>query len=937
MSAQKTTKKSLVKCSEPQKPSIESITPVSAPDMPPLSPGLSEEGLSKDHSKPLETAVPVENGPVTQSRESLLMSHWLFSDDGPSFKPPKISSRGPQLSGPALFSSSALFTSAANIPDIPVNEANISENSQDILTLSARDTIISLRNDRTSATTPLASTGRRSFQYASVEEAPKIRRTSELDHSTALYSNESDTASCKVAKRECSARFLERTHTTTDKVVDYVPTGNASRITMLESWCRNCVLTNHDGSSLSPSMLSRLWNIYGNPFTVTYNNSEKFTFIKYSPCDDSITVGGINEVYQCFQQTMHQCGEDFMEVKRFDYSWMRNKYCLYTSAECRRFRNAVYKLVRGGKELKDAILQVQLPNPLTVIKKIIWCFHQEYDGKDSVLLRILHGDAPANSPVVVRVESIRDDDVCITDGQSILRSIAADCYVKQLIKSRRLCVGRKIQLHGITIDADASRNEESAVVQLSYNSISPAPKKPIGLQNTHSNGHIREIKGGAGRVAQLDVTVLGVMPPIFKVLYKCPETNRTLWMLLSEWEFTSQFGDPEEKPPVKVESVNVLQSMTVIDTIMLLRITDYLRDPQSYQKALVKSCAVLTLKNLDESILSMLKPGSRIKISNLIVQNSSSFNGCNGNLNRNNQHIGNYLNFYSTAQSRMDIKDKDTPLQNIRDTISDCMKGGLVNAEGSEMAAVGNRSIFRTLILGEPALSVRSQNEEEFFELMQKENEESGDVYNEMFLDQYCNVTGVLLDASDIVATGSGWFFFRLFILTTCFKIATIRISGKSNYPPVAEAGHTRNPPAVLEHARKRILSQRLTITIGAESINKKPRNMFVTYMNIQYSGYDEKCGVYNFQTTANKLAMRESIILKRLQSRMNETVVFPHDTGYTINYKAVTVLGDTDIDKNCRVFTKALARAKLKVCQLLNSGAEVVKLCEEVSNSSLL
>ncbi|KAK1936271.1 hypothetical protein X943_002460 [Babesia divergens] len=892
---------------------------------------VNKNSILKDDSKPVESGgMGEENG---HNKDSKLLSHWLFSDEGPGFKLPKIGPRGFQSSSTSTFSSSSLFTSAAKVTVSPVQDVVSSETSQELSTsVTARETTDFTRTAINTVPTALTFPAGRSSPSISSDGIRRIKGMLDLDSTTHSDTNESEHASCQATKRDESAGLLEHHYTTTDKVVDYVDATQSHRVTALESWCRNCVLTNHDGSSLSPSMLSRMWNIYGNPFTVTYTTSAKFTFIKYSACEDSITVGGINEIYQCFKQIIRQHAEQCMELQRFDAEWLRNKYCLFVTAECNRFRRAVYKLVRRGRELKDAILEVQLPSPLTVIKKILWCFNQEFDGKESILLRILHGDAPADSPVVVRVESIQDDDVCITDGQSILRCIAADCYVKQLLKDRRIIIGNKIQLHGIAIDADASKDEAYAVVKLNFNSISPAPKKSLGLQKRHNNGHIRELKGGAGKVAQLDVTVLGVMPPMFKVFYKPVDSSRSKWMFLSEWEFNEQFADPMIKPPFQVENVHVLQALSVIDTIILLRIKDYLQDPLNFQKSLVKSCALLTIKNVDETVMSMIRPGSRLKITDLIVQNTSTVNRPHSAMPC-KSYIGNYLSFHSTMRSRMDIKDRDTPLNQIRHAVSAYKQGvkGSTNQGDDGAVALGEaKSIFRTLILGEPALSISSHNETEFFDLLHERASESDDYTDEMFLDQFCNVTGVLLDVGDIINVGENWRFFRFFILTTCFKIVAVKVAARCPYPSTNE-GAQQNACALLAHTHRRLMAQKLTIAKAPEANSKKNKCIFVVYMNLQYAGFDHPHSVYNFNTTAGRVVMKESQILQKLQTRMQDGLIFTHGTGNALSYDAVAALGDKDIDRDCRAFTRCLARAKLKIYHLLNSGGEDVKLCEDV------
>ncbi|CDR94280.1 hypothetical protein, conserved [Babesia bigemina] len=693
-------------------------------------------------------------------------------------------------------------------------------------------------------------------------------------------------------------------------------------VSLLDMWCRNCVLTNHDGSSVSPAMLSRLWNIYGNPLTVTYSNSEKFTFIMYSPCDASITVGGFNEIQKCFKQMMEQCVEPSMERMRFDEEWLRGKYCLFTTAQCRKFRKSICKRMRKSGNLKDTLRKVQLPNVLTVLAQIIKSFNKEYGGNESILMRILHGDAPTNSPVVIRVEDVHGDKVYITDGESVIAANAADCYVRQLLKTQRILPGNKLQLHGISIGTDTSRSEGCAAVQINLNAISPASKKPLGLQNRHSNAHVRELKAGAGRVAQLDLTVLGVMPPVFKVFYKETGSNATKVATFSEWDFNSLFADPVYKPPVTIESVYVHHTLAVIDTIILLRIKDYQQDPQRFEKALVKSCALLTLRNIDETIMGMIKPTTRLIVSSLTVKNSGESRRYN-TLTESSAHIGNYLCFETSTQSRLDIKERDTPLQQIRKTVAEFQKGiknGAANGADSDAAKGGAKSIFHTLILGEPALSISVHSEQEFFDILQQGGNQSAYESGELFIDQVCSLTGLVIEAGEIVNMGRDTRAFRFFVLTTRFQLAVIKVSERAVLLPTHSGTH-ENACGKLERIRRRLLAQRITVARAPEKPTRKKEALLIACLHLQYAGYDEAHNVYNFNTTSS-----------RLQTRLHNGLVFAEGTGFALSGNALRAAGDTQLDRHCRLFAKSIAQTKLKVCHLLHTSVEDVKVCEEMA-----
>ncbi|ORM41982.1 uncharacterized protein BXIN_1061 [Babesia sp. Xinjiang] len=732
-------------------------------------------------------------------------------------------------------------------------------------------------------------------------------------------------------KRGVELKSVERIPVTTSSTHKYVNVPSKKTFTILEMWCRNCVLTNHDGSSLSPAMLSRLWNIYGNPLLVTYSNSEKFTFIHYSPCDASITIGGLNEMQLCFKQMMDHCVEPSAERQRFDDEWLRQKYCLFTATECRRFRRSICKRIRNGGLLKDALLKVQLPNPLNVLRQIVRSFNEEYGGKESILIQILHGDAPANSPVVVTVEVVKGEHIYITDGQSVITAFASDCYMRQLLKTQRIVPGDKIQLHGIVIGTDKERNE-NAVVQLNFNSISPAPNKPLGLQNRHGNAHIRELKGGAGNVMQLDVTVLGIMPPIFKVYYRELESRVAKSAILNEWDFNAVFADPEYKPPVSIENVYVHHTVSVIDTVILLRIKDYLQDPQKFEKALVKSCALLTLRNVDETLLGMIEPTTRLTVTSLSVKNSVSLNRGN-RFAEQGTHIGNCLCFETTLQSRIDVKERDTPLQKIRKTVSDYQNGALkgnADVNDGDQVLGGRKSIFHTLILGEPALSISPHDEDSFIELIRCHTDRMDEHHEELFLDQICSVTGIVVEAGEIINVGKNLRYFRLFMLTTQLKIAVVKVVERVVLLP-SHNGQPQNVCVKLERIRRRLLSQRLTIARAPGTTAKKQDSLFVICMNLLYDGFDEVNEVYNFNTTTSRMVVRDCVMLKELHKRLYDGIVFAEGAGYALSYNALKGTGETESDHDCRAYARAVAQAKIKISHLLNRDSEDVALCEEI------
>ncbi|GIX63059.1 casein kinase II subunit beta, putative [Babesia caballi] len=957
---------------------------------------VNDDGSIRQGAKSLQGASDASGDGLGGDVEKKLMSHWLFSDEGTGFKPPKVSRHGlprtrstsigsaksaVQVSTPKMSMAKAsghhrikmgnpvggdMATPAAPKPQAKKETSGFTLASGKACPAVRRDDIAKMKSllgldelesagveiDVPLSMGSVAAAGGIEKAVLNVSRGHRAhthakRHKSKRNHGVVNAANAANAVAdeeveAKAHKEAPEKGVMAEAVVKQEAVVPaatrvakkFVCPPKSRRVNLLELWCRTCVLTNHDGSSLSPSMLSRLWNIYGNPLNVTYSTSEKFTFIHYSPFEASITVGGLNEMQECFTLMVDQCVERSMERLRFDATWLRQKYCLFTAAECRRFRRAICRRLRKGAELKHALLKVQLPNPLTVMRRIVKAFNEEYGGTESVLVRILQGDAPADAPVVVRVEDVDGDNLVISDGDSIISASAADCYVKQLCKTQRIAPGSKIQLNGVAIGAAGETSGgDTAVVQLFYNAISPAPKKKLGLQMKHGNVHIRELKVGAGKVAQLDVTVLGVMPPVFKIFYKEADSNKSKSAVLSEWDFNALFGDPMYRPPVTIENVYVHHTLHVIDTVILLRIKDYLQDPQKFENALIKSCALVTLRSVDETVMGMVKPTTRLTLTSLVVRNAAAARREN-RLTERGAHIGNYLCFETTTQSRMDLKERDTPLHQIRTTVAEYQKGAK-NADtkeaDDELVMGGPKSIFHTLILGEPALSISPHNEREFFELMRRPSEEPESQGSEMFLDQVCSLTGVVLEASEISTAGRDARFFRFFVLTTRFKIAVIKVMERVVMIPTQE-GTQQNACAKLERVHRRLLAQRLTLAAAPKTAPKKKETLFLACVNLQYAGFDEDHGLYNFSTSSSKIVLRECAILQKLQARLHDGLVFAEGKGYALSRRALAAAGDDEMGGDCRAFARELAKAKLKVCRIQNSGADDVALCEELA-----
>ncbi|GBE60558.1 Casein kinase II subunit beta, putative [Babesia ovata] len=955
---------------------------------------VKEDGSIKDGVQCIETAgVPPDDG-VKKAGEDKILSHWLFADEGSAAIPPRRASLSTIRPGTTQSSKFGSFDQpksddTAERNDEATNEVRdasptfsvpttVTENKgssgftmasgkpcptakpEDIARIksllgldasepSATDASLPTQNaseikQPDTASTEIAQIN--TMKDLSIRTRPKRPKTTLNEQTQRPNPTPAVAPHTDKLKEEMNPKVIKQstdTLTRSSSIKRDAPCINTDfksllpprtkSVSLLDMWCRNCVLTNHDGSSVSPAMLSRLWNIYGNPLTVTYSNSEKFTFIMYSPCDASITVGGLNEIQKCFKQMMDQCVEPSMERMRFDDEWLRGKYCLFTTAQCRKFRKSICRCMRKSGNLKDALRKVQLPNVLAVLTQIIKSFNKEYGGNESILMRILHGDAPTNSPVVIRVEDVYGDKVYITDGESVIAANAADCYVRQLLKTQRILPGSKLQLHGISIGTDTSRSEGSAVVQINLNAISPAPKKPLGLQNRHSNAHVRELKAGAGRVAQLDVTVLGVMPPVFKIFYKETGTNAAKVATLSEWDFNSLFADPVYKPPVTIESVYVHHTLAVIDTIILLRIKDYQQDPKRFEKALVKSCALLTLRNIDETIMGMIKPTTRLTLSSLTVKNSGEARRYN-TLTESSAHIGNYLFFETSTQSRLDIKERDTPLQQIRKTVAEFQKGiknGAASGADNDTGKGGAKSIFHTLILGEPALSISVHSEQEFFDTLQQGSEQTAKQSGELFIDQVCSLTGVVIEAGEIINMGRDTRAFRFFVLTTRFQLAVIKVSERAVLLPTHSGTH-ENACGKLDRIRRRLLSQRITVARAPEKPTRKKEALFIACLHLQYAGYDEAHKVYNFNTTSSRITIHDCAILQQLQTRLHNGLVFAEGTGFALSGNALKAAGDTQLERHCRLFAKSVAQTKLKVCHLLHTSAEDATVCEEMA-----
>eukprot|EP00371_Babesia_bovis_P002139 XP_001610786.1 hypothetical protein [Babesia bovis T2Bo] len=293
-------------------------------------------------------------------------------------------------------------------------------------------------------------------------------------------------------------------------------------LTLSELWHKNSTSTTHDMSNLSPAKLSEMWRQYGNPFCTNYDNALKFKYINYSTKDSSVTIGGVEEFHQCLKQWVEQMDECRAKKRKIFKEWFHEKYRLFTARKCRIYRRNIHKLMRNNHTLEDALLMVQLPKPLDILKRIQKVCDDEHRGKESTLTKIFYGDEQCNVPVVVTVEHVDGDHLKIADESSVFVAFAADDYVKEQIKNKRISRGTKIRLHGVRFVPDDYGDQ---MVELRFNQISPAANQRLGLQNRHTNVNIRELKIGGGSVAKMDVTILSICPPAYKVTYKEKETT----------------------------------------------------------------------------------------------------------------------------------------------------------------------------------------------------------------------------------------------------------------------------------------------------------------------------------------------------------------------------------------------------------------------------
>ncbi|GFE54049.1 hypothetical protein BaOVIS_014530 [Babesia ovis] len=358
---------------------------------------------------------------------------------------------------------------------------------------------------------------------------------------------------------------------------------------------------------------------------------------------------------------------------------------------------------------------------------------------------------------------------------------------------------------------------------------------------------------------------------------------------------------------------------------MLLRIKDYVCDPQKFEKALVKSCAILTLRNMDETSISMIQPTIRLTLTDLRVKNSSVMNRGN-RMTKQGALIGNSLCFDTTSQTSIDFKEHDTPLQKIRKTVEDYRQG----VQSEDDLIVGNKSIFHTLILGEPVLSIGEHEEKVFYDLLRQGTGVITDEQNDVFLDQICSVTGVVIEAGEITNLGQNTRMFRLFLLTTRLQIAVVKVMERVVMFP-GQNGKQKNVAGKLERIRQRLLAQRLTVARDPQTVVDKKDTVFIKCLHLQYDGFDELNKVHNFNTSSSRVVIRDCNMLQSLHKCLLNGILFAEGTGCALSYKALMSTGETDTDQICRAYAKALVQSKIKIYHLLNRYDDERALCEEM------
>ncbi|XP_953864.1 uncharacterized protein TA06350 [Theileria annulata] len=510
-------------------------------------------------------------------------------------------------------------------------------------------------------------------------------------------------------------------------------------------------------------------------------------------------------------------------------------------------------------------MNVPLPNPINLIKKLIRLVKTGDSHNDSILTRIFNDHSTPDVPVVLRVESYDGTDVYLFDGSEVYRGVLSDNHIKAVFESKQVRPGSKLLLQGVIFN---EINGEF-VLLLNFNSISLATRRSIGVQPKYTNVIIKDLVVGGGRVSRVEVVVLKYLPLVYKIWYKCPETMEKKCLTLSENEYLQITQNPESEILGTIESISTVYTMYVVDALVLNE-----NAPLDRHKFLLKSFLTITLNNVDDSISYVLRPLTRFVLTNTMITYHANID-----FFYDNQLDFEPVKLSSTPHSKLDVLESNVKFPE-----------SLVNK--SEM--------LKNILDKHPCLSVpESISEDEYYERIKIKPEKT-----RLFLGQICDLNGVVLHVEELEESPK-YCYFRVYMSTTMLNIACIKVSYKNVQDQKSQFSITPD----IKSLHKRLNDAVMTVTSSGSGPDSSAKGthptIFYTLSNLQYVGLDEEYSIYNFHMNSDQISLRECCVLKKLQECLVNSGVILKESGFQIWLPGYKSLGSTHVENACKIFIK--------------------------------
>ncbi|KAK2196832.1 Nucleic acid-binding [Babesia duncani] len=647
-----------------------------------------------------------------------------------------------------------------------------------------------------------------------------------------------------------------------------------------DAWKIYSKVVDNDSSKQTPIALAKLWSIYGNPLNTRASTADDFVFIRFPKDSESpITCCGLKDIGKMFYSIASQRVSKRKEIDRFGSEWICIKYRLFSSVACRKYTRELVKAIKNGTSIELALEEQPLPDPLLVLKRMLRCFWKEYQSNsEPTLATIVQGDAPPNSQVVVLVEDIKDSVLYLSDTNHLFNGIA-DNHVMALVEKNKITIGSKICLHGVYVIRVFG---EEVDLGLSYNAISPAKGKKLGIQLRHCCTNIRELIGGAGNASMLDLIILKVLPVEFSIFFK----NHNV-VCLSEYEIRRLDGD-ENFFGLFDDIENVCPNCTffVIDSKAALSIKDTCDDVKKLSKYLCDSSALLTIRNVNGESLMVLTPGTRFVISQIKVNKAPRFL-------ESSVEESERIWLFGTNASNIKIRE---PVD-FKDKV--------------DRLWTKSTSKIHSLLFSKPALSLELDDA-----VLLKEDNYDG-FFSEMdtpFVGQFCSLDVLVLHVGDITESKYGRYF-RCFVVTSGMMLASINVTAR--FAHVTDVhGNNVDISFSLDKARLALQMLALNLCENVDKVGAPIDHLFFNLGNVEYVGYYKDANVYNFHLVSTRFCLSPRKFVSKLETLVHNNKLI---TRSNTRKMALETLQMPSVENICRKFARIIVNLRMQALELIN------------------